>query len=78
MLAAQCLPSVCLVSALYLPAPTDSQVYKIKVCVLLFFSYFSIMIRFEVRKYHSLGYAINRPADGIRSRSQIRAIKRWQ
>jgi hypothetical protein len=36
--------------------------------VLLFFSRFSTMIRFAVRKYRGSSHAIDRPVDGVESR----------
>ena len=50
-----------------------SQVSLLRVCeimitVLLFFSSFSVRVRFAVRKYCSLDYAADRPVDSVESR----------
>jgi hypothetical protein len=47
---------------------STSEIYKVIISLLLFFSYFSTRIRVIMRKYHGCGYTVDRPIDGVKSR----------
>jgi hypothetical protein len=46
---------------------STTLIYKAIISLLLFFSYFSTRIRFLLRKYHSCGYVIKCPVNGVKS-----------